>query len=476
MWAVGIGLNWLNCSRRLKLLGLGFLTTMDDALSFTEDDRDNLVLIVKSAHQLKICGSKGEWTDFLAARGLSRAVSDPERHKWQVLAEFVRTFDNEMVKRLKRWRKRLAIIKLVEASDPWSKTPEQCLVDRTYEHPLFFTSYHFPSFLPGWKCTKRGSSSDASYPERLLSLDCEMVMCEGYEQQVVQVCIVDRNNKTVLDTLVKPSKKVIDYITHIHGLEKKDIAQATCTQEEIQKEVAKLLEPGTILVGHSVFYDLKALKIDHRRVIDTSMLFRLKGLAMISLQNLCKAVLGYDFRETGTHKCIDDAIVPMKLILHQLEHGTIDVKINFPSSDPCRLLIHKMSHRLIPDELRRIVAGTIPCTIEKVEGKKGQMHVVFESKLLANRAFELLSGEAGQDSGGFEQKSVTQWRKGLYLQLRVRKLAHSSEEDHPSITPKKRELETTAVESKRLKQQPDRIDSRAEVARLTRHKQRPEKK
>jgi hypothetical protein len=35
-----------------------------------------------------------------------------------------------------------------------------------------------------------------------------------------------------------------------------------------------------------------------------------------------QAVLRYDFREEGKpHNCLDDAIVPMHLVLHRLEHG-----------------------------------------------------------------------------------------------------------------------------------------------------------
>ena len=49
-----------------------------------------------------------------------------------------------------------------------------------------------------------------------------------------------------------------------------------------------------------------------------------------------QAVLKYEFREDGKpHNCLDDAIIPMKIVLHTLEHG-----LKSPIDIPTKLVFH----------------------------------------------------------------------------------------------------------------------------------------
>ncbi len=62
----------------------------------------------------------------------------------------------------------------------------------------------------------------------------------------------------------------------------------------------------TILVGHSLENDLLALKLIHRRVVDTSVLFK-QGERKISLKQLVYRHLNKRVIQEGTHDSIEDA-------------------------------------------------------------------------------------------------------------------------------------------------------------------------
>lgn len=45
----------------------------------------------------------------------------------------------------------------------------------------------------GWLVTKRSKKSKAMRSTAMVSVDCEMVLCEDGTEALVRVCVVDRN-------------------------------------------------------------------------------------------------------------------------------------------------------------------------------------------------------------------------------------------------------------------------------------------
>lgn len=76
--------------------------------------------------------------------------------------------------------------------------------------------------------------------------------------------------------LVLPPSEVVDYRSELTGVTAADLAGVSLTRKGAAKRVAALLGPATVLVGHSLHYDLAALKLDHGLVIDTSLIFSLE--------------------------------------------------------------------------------------------------------------------------------------------------------------------------------------------------------
>ncbi|XP_057843272.1 small RNA degrading nuclease 1 isoform X2 [Cryptomeria japonica] len=421
----------------------------EEKMDFRAEDKEILVKIVKLAQAYQIKGAKGDWKEFLRVRDgkLGSSLNDPSKRSWDVLADFVKTFtaeeDVELVIRLLKWNKR---------SKSWQSrmkrvldkaSPKQELVLLTFQHPKFSKCYTFPSYQKGWLTTKLGKLPEASGAETMIAIDCEMVQCEDGTKEVVKVCVVNENLETLVDSLVKPSKHVVDYMTSITGVTSEDLDDVTCSLQDIQKTLKRLLKKETILVGHSLFNDLQALRVDHARVIDTAFIFRYLNKPTCyspSLSKLCKVVLGCDLREEGkSHVCLDDAIAAMRLTLAKLELGVNDPidmgESEVSEADLSKLYIHNIPGCISMEDLMNLFPKEYSVEIQefsRIKNKSSTTFAIFKSSEDANGAFEILNGILEKDSYGHPQKRV--WfhkrgsKKGANINVRVRKMNVVDEE------------------------------------------------
>jgi len=73
--------------------------------------------------------------------------------------------------------------------------------------------------------------------------------------------------------LVKPASQVLDYRTELTGITAADLQDVQTHRQTVVAKIKALLAPGTVLVGHSLHFDLEALQLDHQPVVDTAMIF-----------------------------------------------------------------------------------------------------------------------------------------------------------------------------------------------------------
>ncbi|KAJ0098177.1 hypothetical protein Patl1_28623 [Pistacia atlantica] len=434
---------------------------MDQKLEILE--KKVLVGIVKMVQKQGMQGTAGGWKDFLNSydKKFGSSLSDPAKRSNDVLVSFLKTFTKEddlkfIAKVLQRHQNRY-ILELYEKKSPDDESPEQRLVRLTLQHPQYALDYMFPSCNEEWVVTKLGDKSKAMTSNTMYAVDCEMVLCEDGSEALVRVCVVDRNLEVKLDELVNPNKAVADYRSEITGVTAEDLVGVTCSLAEIQKRMKKLLSHGIILVGHSLNNDLHALKVDHPKVIDTSLIFKYAdGNRRPSLNNLCKAsslilcalacinivredprtfpfsVLGYEIRKNGApHDCLDDACAAMKLVLAVIERGVDNamtiVQEDVAEIDKAKLLLHRIPVNVPCEELHRVIPGDF--TIEVKTSKRGQGDkysavAIFSSPQEACQAFENVEGSQEKDSSGRGQKLVKfQTSKGVTASLYVRKMA-----------------------------------------------------
>ncbi|XP_033247158.1 putative uncharacterized protein DDB_G0282133 isoform X1 [Drosophila miranda] len=105
------------------------------------------------------------------------------------------------------------------------------------------------------------------------ALDCEMSYT-GRGLDVTKVSLVALNGQLVYEHFVRPDSDIIDYNTRYSGITEQDLrSDSVKTLAEVQRDLLQLINDDTILIGHALDNDLRALRIVHHTLIDTSITF-----------------------------------------------------------------------------------------------------------------------------------------------------------------------------------------------------------
>uniref|UniRef100_H3CS47 Exonuclease domain-containing protein n=1 Tax=Tetraodon nigroviridis TaxID=99883 RepID=H3CS47_TETNG len=183
---------------------------------------------------------------------------------------------------------------------------------------------HFPvKGLPGLEefvCTDSADHATDSSP--LFGLDCEMCWTEkGLE--LARVSLVDSDGRCLLDELVKPQNHILDYLTCFSGITAAMLSPVTTTLRDVQVQLRSLLPSDAVLVGHSLNNDLKALKLIHRHVLDTSLLYRGQCGQRFKLKVLAQVVLKRKIQtdDRKGHDPTEDALAALELAQYFIQMG-----------------------------------------------------------------------------------------------------------------------------------------------------------
>lgn len=192
------------------------------------------------------------------------------------------------------------------------------LVALTQNHPKFQKLYNFPASKDaGWV---KPSAKKKSTHLRVVAIDCEMCVTIPLESglrvsnALCRVSAVDGDDmirSIISDYIVhqpEAGSRLLDTKTDIHGITPEMIAQSKISVAKAQKQLLKYINSDTIVVGHSVHGDLASLRIDHKRVIDTAMIYQRKDTEVTrgtpGLKCLTKFLLNFEMPD-GHDSTID---------------------------------------------------------------------------------------------------------------------------------------------------------------------------
>uniref|UniRef100_F6Y3H6 RNA exonuclease 4-like n=2 Tax=Ciona intestinalis TaxID=7719 RepID=F6Y3H6_CIOIN len=155
------------------------------------------------------------------------------------------------------------------------------------------------------------------------ALDCEMVECLYSINSLARCSVVDYWGSVVLDLYVKQTSEVTDYRTKYSGIQPKHVmSDESISFKQAQSQVLNLLK-NKIVIGHSLFFDTRALKINlpTEQTVDISKLSlvmeKMNNLGYrtehtFSLKKLARHLLNRKI-QTHTHCSVEDATATMDI-------------------------------------------------------------------------------------------------------------------------------------------------------------------
>ncbi|KAH7724725.1 exonuclease family protein [Aphelenchoides avenae] len=173
--------------------------------------------------------------------------------------------------------------------------------------------------------TPRACGPGDTRSRHVYAMDCEMVYTT-WGPEVARVTVVDIMGREVLDEIIRPDHPVLDYNSRFSGLRKEDVDNAALDLKQAQERLFEFINAETILIGHSLESDLKAMRLVHKNCVDTSVVFphKMGPPHKKALKTLASDILKKIIQENESgHDSKEDAVVCIQIMLRKARDPTV---------------------------------------------------------------------------------------------------------------------------------------------------------
>jgi RNA exonuclease 1 len=214
------------------------------------------------------------------------------------------------------------------------------LIDNGYPYP---TDCEIPTFKYGPRCSRFGLEpltvdQLAEYhhlPEKVdgartaIAIDCEMVGT-SLGDEVARLSATAEDGSVLLDEFFVTMGDMVDLRTSVSGITIEILTEkAKKPSTSAFESLSAFADQETIIIGHSLENDLRALKLIHVRVIDTALIYNVevKPPRKPSLARLVAKHLQRPFREDQNgHDSVEDARASFELAVLAMREAVSEVR------------------------------------------------------------------------------------------------------------------------------------------------------
>ncbi|PWN29582.1 hypothetical protein BDZ90DRAFT_210545, partial [Jaminaea rosea] len=154
----------------------------------------------------------------------------------------------------------------------------------------------------------------------IVALDCELGYTTG-GLSLTRVTLIDQGGKAIYDSLCRPRTTLVDTNLQFSGVTTAQLQDPTIPSlPVIRQTLTHYISPTTLLVGHGLENDLRALRLLHPLLCDTALLFPhpIKGFPYRQkLKDLAYRLLGRTIQagmSTDGHSSLEDAKASLDLV------------------------------------------------------------------------------------------------------------------------------------------------------------------
>lgn len=310
------------------------------------------------------------------------------------------------------------------------------LMQVTFNHKRYAQDYTFDKD-PFWiQARPHGEWCKNVAMPKVIAVDCEMCECADPvtgardKNSLIRLSVVNGLDpaQVFIDTLVAPSLPIVDARTRIHGITEEDLGKMKVTMRHAQAALLNIITDDTIIIGHSVCNDLKALRLDHKRCIDTAFLCPLENdhnpNHLMGLRAITEKIIGVKLPDN--HDSVQDARASLLVAAYVATNGP-PRNLSLRDEHP-QLMVHRIPQACSEEHLHRMLVaytGVFPTKVSSIAHSghssstepTGKAHVFYSTQKHADLAFDSLFGVSRPDKSKRPQKRVY-LKKGGYICVR----------------------------------------------------------